>query len=44
VDTSIATRTSAPLKIVATLLAVPTGARIEIHDLTDRRHGASTCR
>ena len=35
-DSSIASRTLAPLKIVATLLTVPIGARIEIHDLTDR--------
>lgn len=35
-DTSSATRTLAPLKIVATFLTVPTGARVGIHDLTDR--------
>ena len=35
-NTSSATRTLAPLKIVTSLLTVPTGARIEIHDLTDR--------
>jgi secondary thiamine-phosphate synthase enzyme len=36
VDTSIATRTHAPLKIVTSLLTVPTAARVEIHDLTAR--------
>ena len=35
-DITSATRTLAPLKIVTSLLTVPTGARIEIHDLTDR--------
>ena len=35
-DITSATRTLAPLKIVTSLLTIPTGARIEIHDLTDQ--------
>jgi secondary thiamine-phosphate synthase enzyme len=36
VDISSATRTLAPLKIITSTVTVPTGARVEIHDLTDR--------
>lgn len=35
-DTSSPTRTLAPLKIVSSILSIPTRARVEIHDLTDR--------
>lgn len=35
-DISSATRTLAPLKIVTSTVTVPTRARVEIHDLTDR--------
>jgi len=34
VDTSSATRTVAPLQIVAATIAIPTTARVDIHDLT----------
>jgi secondary thiamine-phosphate synthase enzyme len=36
VDISSATRTLAPLKIVTSIVAVPTGARVEVHDITDQ--------
>jgi secondary thiamine-phosphate synthase enzyme len=36
VDISSPTRTFAPLKIVASTLTVPTGAHVEVHDLTER--------
>jgi secondary thiamine-phosphate synthase enzyme len=36
VDISSATRTLAPLKIITSTVTVPTGVRVEIHDLTDR--------
>lgn len=35
-DTSSPTRTLAPLKIVSSILSIPTRAHVEIHDLTDR--------